>query len=162
MKKLLIYVLLAAMILTFVACKENDDPKADEKDAYVFIGGGVSIAVDAEVAPILASLGEWQTYDESPSCAFEGLDKIYTYGGFEIRTYPQGGKDFVHSVILYDDTVAIEKDIRIGSTADAVKTAYGTPDEETTDALIYRAKGMLLQFLLEGGQVTSIQYCKVQ
>ena len=37
MKKLLIYLLLAAMILTFVACKENDDPKADEKDAYVFL-----------------------------------------------------------------------------------------------------------------------------
>lgn len=161
MKKLLIYILLAAMVLTFVACKDNNDPKNEEKDPYIFVGNGVSIAIDAEVAPILASLGTWQAYDESPSCAFEGLDKIYTYGGFDIKTYPLNGKDFVHSVILYDDTVAIDKGIRIGSTADAVKAAYGTPDEQTDTALIYNAKGMLLQFLLENGNVTSIQYCKV-
>lgn len=162
MKKILIYILLAAIVLTFVACKDNNDPSAKERNPYTFVSGGVSIAIDADVAPILAALGQWQSYDESPSCAFEGLDKIYTYGGFDIKTYPQGGKDFVHSVILYDDTVAIEKDIRIGSTADAVKTAYGTPDEQTDTALIYNAKGMLLQFLLENGSVTSIQYCKVQ
>ena len=161
MKKLLIYVLLAAMVFSFAACKDNSS-SVDEGKIYTFTSGNTKIAIDADVAPILAALGEWRDYDESASCAFEGLDKVYTYAGFEIQTYPMGEKDFVYMVELYDDTVATEKGIRIGSTKETVINAYGTPDKETDTALTYNGKGMSLQFLLSNDVVTSIQYSKVQ
>ncbi len=162
MKKILIYILLATMVLSLVACKNNDNPPAEEGKIYTFTSGSIKIAIDADVAPILAALGEWRDYAESASCAFEGLDKIYTYAGFEIQTYPLGEKDFVYMIILNDDTVATEKGIRIGSSKDAVTAAYGTPDKETATAMTYNGKGMFLQILLRDGAVTSIQYSKAQ
>ena len=114
------------------------------------------------MAPILAALGQWRDYAESASCAFEGLDKVYTYAGFEIQTYPEGEKDFVYIIVLQDDTVATEKGVRIGATKEAVIAAYGTPDKETDTSLTYNGKGMYLQFILRDGAVTSIQYAKAQ
>lgn len=157
MRKILIYILLAAMVLTFVACK-NNNPPAEEGKTYTFTSGTTQIAINADAAPILASLGAWRDYAESTSCAFEGLDKVYTYAGFELQTYPMGEKDLVYMIILQDDTVATEKGIRIGANKDAVTAAYGTPDKETATALTYNGKGMYLQFILRDGAVTSIQY----
>lgn len=161
MKKILIFLLLAATVFCFVACKDNNPPTEQGKN-YTFTSGATQIAIDADAAPILSALGAWRDYAESASCAFEGLDKIYTYAGFEIQTYPMGEKDFVYMIILQDDTVATEKGIRIGDAKEAVTTAYGTPDQETASALTYNGKGMYLQFILRDGTVTSIQYCKAE
>ena len=42
------------------------------------------------------------SYFEAPSCAFDGIDKTYTYAGFELLTYPKDDKDYVSSVVLKD------------------------------------------------------------
>ena len=157
MKKILIYFLLAAMIFSLVACKDNKTSDENEK-VYTFSVGTTQIAINDDAAPILAALGEWRDYAESASCAFVGLDKIYVYSGFEIQTYPVEGKDYIYMIILQDDTVATEKGIRIGNSESSVIEAYGTPDQKTEGALTYNGKGMYLQFLLRDGVVTSIQY----
>ena len=72
---------------------------------YVFTVGGITVEMDADAAPIVEGLGEPVSYFEAASCAFEGLDKMYTYNGFELDTYPKGEKDYVSTVILKDDTV---------------------------------------------------------
>lgn len=158
MKKILIYILLATMVLTFVACKDNNNQPAEEDKGYTFTSGTTKIEVNADIAPILAALGEWRDYDEGPSCGFPGVEKLYVYGGFEINTYPQGEKDFVYMIRLYDDTVATEEGIRTGSTAQAVIDAYGTPDKQEDSLLQYNTSEMSLQFLLNGGVVTTIYY----
>lgn len=158
MKKCFIYLLLVAMVLSFVACKENNNPTGEEGKTYTFTSGTTKIAVHADVSPIVAALGQWLDYAESPSCAFEGLDKIYIYPGFEIYTYPMEGKDLVNMIRLYDDTVATEKGIRIGATKDAVTAAYGTPDQASDTGITYEAVGMYLQFSLKDDVVTDIQY----
>lgn len=157
MKKILIYVLLATMVLSFVACKDNTPP-AEESKTYTFTSGTTKITIDADVAPILAALGQWRDYNDSPSCGFPGLEKFYTYGGFEINTYPMEGKDYVYMIRLYDDTVATEEGIRIGSTKEAVIQAYGTPDKQADNLLQYNTSNMFLQFLLTDGIVTTIYY----
>lgn len=157
MKKILIYLLLAAMVLSFCAC-QNNNPSEEEEKTYTFTYGNTKIAIDADVAPILAALGEWRDYAQGPSCGFPGLEKLYVYGGFEINTYPQGEKDFVYMIRLYDDTVATEEGIRIGSTKEAVIEAYGTPDKQDETLLQYDTNKMFLQFLLSDGIVTTIYY----
>ena len=139
MKKILIYLLLVATVLSFAACKDNNPPTS-EGEIYTFTSGTTKIAIDDDVAPILASLGEWRDYAESASCAFEGLDKVYTYAGFEIQTYPMGEKDYVYMIILQDDTVATEKGVRIGDSKDAVIAAYRAPDEQTDNSLTYKGE----------------------
>ena len=162
MKKLLIFLLLATMVLSFVACKDNNDPSQEDGRIYTFTSGSTKISIDADAAPILASLGEWRDYAESTSCAFEGLDKVYSYAGFELQTYPMGEKDYVYMIILQDDTVATEKGIRIGANTEAVIEAYGTPNLRMENLLMYNGNGMYLQFILRDGVVTSIQYSKAQ
>ena len=158
MKKLTsFFALLLLLSLVFCACAE--EPEATP-NTYAFTAGAVSIAIDAEASPILASLGEYKAYDESPSCAFEGMDKTYTYAGFEIETYCLSNVDYIASIRLLDDSYQTQKGITIGSAKDAVTKAYGAPASETDSALIYEADGMKLQFLLRNGLVSDIQYLK--
>ena len=157
MKNILIYFLLAAMVFSFCACQNNNSSKEEGKN-YTFTYGTTKIAIDDDIAPILTALGAWRDYDDRPSCGFPGLEKFYDYGGFEINTYPQGEKDFVYMIRLYDDTVATEEGIRIGSTREAVIKAYGTPDKQDETLLQYDTNKMFLQFLLSDGIVTTVYY----
>jgi hypothetical protein len=157
-KKILCICFACLLLICGVACTP-EEPEVPGTN-YAFRSGNTEIAIDADAAPILASLGEWRDYAESASCAFEGLDKVYTYAGFEVQTYPMNGKDYVYMVMLYDDTVATPEGVRIGQDTAAVTAAYGEPTQQTDTALIYQAQGMRLEFLLTSGVITNIKYCK--
>ena len=51
MKKLLIFLLLAAMVFSFASCKENDDKSQQTAKTYTFTSGTTKIAIDADAAP---------------------------------------------------------------------------------------------------------------
>ncbi len=125
---------------------------------YVFQYKDVMVAVDGNMKPILEKLGEPNSYFEAPSCAFEGLDKIYTYSDFEIDTYPQGEEDFVSAIILKNDGVMTAEGIYIGCDREEVTAAYGDDYTETGSMLVYVKDGVKLCFLCDNGTVTSIQY----
>lgn len=125
---------------------------------YVFQHGGTVVSVDADMAPVLEKLGEPAKYFEAASCAFQGLDKTYTYNSFEIQTYPQGDKDYISVIILKDDAVSTAEGCYIGCSREDVTKAYGTDYTEQGSMLVYKKDGMKLCFLLENDAVTSIQY----
>lgn len=129
-----------------------------QSKGYVFVYNGVTVSVDGNMAPVLEALGEPADYYEAASCAFEGLDKIYTYGSFVIETYPQGDKDLVSVIRLTDDAVSTPENIYIGSTRDDVTRVYGTDYTEQGSMLVYTKDGMKLSILVENDTVTSIQY----
>ena len=119
---------------------------------------GAEIAVNDDMAAALDALGEPQSYFEAESCAFEGLDKTYTYPGFVITTRPEGDKDFINSIRLTDDSVTTPEGLYIGSTADEVTAVYGESAGEQENYLTFVQDGLSLNFLLENGAVTSIEY----
>lgn len=126
---------------------------------YVFRYNGVTVSVDEDMAAVLEGLGEPATPPfEAPSCAFEGLDKTYTYGSFVIETYPQGEKDYVSTITLKDDAVSTAENIYIGSSLADVTNAYGTDYTEQGSMLVYHKDGMKLCILMDNEEVTSIQY----
>ncbi len=133
--------------------------EAAGSDAYVFQSGDVTIAMNAEAAPIVEALGEYDDYFESESCAFDGLDKQYTYGSFILKTYPLEDVDYVSSVEIRDDLVSTPEGISIGSTAEDVVAAYGEPAEEGTYS--YTKGDCTLLLLVQDGAVTSIQYTAI-
>ena len=134
---------------------ESQGPAAPEQ--YVFQAGDFTIAVDQDMAEVLTALGESQSYFEAASCAFEGLDKTYTYSGFQITTRPDGDKDYVNSILLTDDSASTPEGVYIGSSKEDVAAAYGE-GEETGSAIMYTKENVTLSFILEGDKVISIEY----
>ena len=174
-KKLLALALALGLTLSLTACGGgNDTPAGGENtapqesaqaggentaDTFVFTtADGKEVAVNADMADVLAELGEEQSYFEAESCAFEGLDKTYTYPGFVITTRPDSEKDYVNSIRLTDDTVTTGEGVYIGSTEADVTTAYGESTSDTEGMLSYTAGDVALNFILEDGVVTSIEY----
>ena len=127
-------------------------------DSYVFQSGDTAVAIDQDMAEVLSALGEPKSYFEAESCAFQGLDKTYTYSGFVITTRPDGDKDYVNSIVLTDDSVTTPEGIYIGSSADDVAAAYGQSDTQSDTLMGYAKDGTVLNFILDGGKVISIEY----
>lgn len=76
-------------------------------------------------------LGEPVKYTEAASCYYEGMDKIYSYDGFEITTYPVKEKDFVQDISINSDKYKTTEGITVGSTLKDVTDAYGEDYELT-------------------------------
>lgn len=137
--------------------KETGANVAAQK-GYVFVFNDTTIEIDADMAPVLANLGEPASYYEAESCAFEGLDKIYTYDDFEIETYPQGEKDYISIILFKTDAITTPEGIYVGSTQEELEEAYGSDYVEEKGMRVYKKDGMKLCFIVTNGDVTSIQY----
>lgn len=160
MKKLCSIVPALMLILSLTAC--GGDPKPTEQAAgpYAFpvaAADGYVVELNSDMAQVLEKLGEPVSYFEAASCAFDGLDKTYTYAGFTITTRPDGDKDYVNDILLTDDTVTTAEGVRIGSSLSDVTAAYGKKEPDGT-ALIYDREGVTLLFILDGDKVMSIEY----
>ena len=131
-------------------------------DGYFFDADGLTITTDIEMAPVLEVLGEPGKYFEAASCAFEGLDKYYTYEHFEIDTYPDGDKDYISAIVLIDDLVSTPEGITLGSTRDDVTAAYGENYTMNGSSFIYTKGTTHLTFVFQGNEVKNISYDTVK
>lgn len=132
--------------------------QAAQSEAYYFENKGVKIVLKTPTAPILEALGEPLNYFEAPSCAFEGMDKIYTYAGFEIHTYTEDKVDYIFSVLFTDDSVKTREGIALAATLEDVTAKYGKDYVESSGQYTYSVGDCQLSFLLEDGGVVSIEY----
>ena len=178
-KKLLCLLLSLGMVAALAACSNNEAPDGGESQTpdntntesvqptesgavdsgYVFqTADGKTVAINEDMQQVLADLGEAQSYFEAESCAFEGLDKTYTYAGFTITTRPEGEKDYVNSILLTDDSVTTPEGAYIGSSKEDVEALYGTESGDMEAMLTYVKDGVSLNFVLIDGAVASIEY----
>lgn len=137
-----------------------EESRAEETSCkgYVFCSGDVVMEMDAEAAPVLEKLGEPNSYFEAPSCAFEGIDKMYTYGSFELDTYPTGDKDFISAVIFKDDSITTPEGVGIGDSREKLTEAYGGEGTEELGMTVYRKDNMKLCFIFQDDSIASIEY----
>ena len=125
---------------------------------YVFIYNDIVMEMDAEASAVLEQLGEANSYFEAPSCAFEGIDKMYTYGSFELDTYPTGDKDYISAVIFKDDTITTPEGVGIGDSREKLTEAYGDGGSEEAGMIVYRKDDMKLCFIIQDDSIASIEY----
>ena len=137
------------------AATEN---KNNEPKGYIFEYNGVKIGMDMEAAAIIDALGEPASYFEAPSCAFEGLDKTYGYESFELDTYEQNGKDYIAGIFFVDDLIETPEGVCLFETKTDMLAAYGEGYTEEYGMLVYEKDGTKLKFILEGEEITSIEY----
>lgn len=127
-------------------------------DDYKFVYQGVTITPDMNTNEFLDALGEPMHYYEVKSCAFEGMDKIYTYNSFEVSTYPNGTNDLVSYIYFKDDTVTTEEGAYIGMAKADVLALYGDNYVERAGVYVYTKGGMELRFIFNGETLASIEY----
>lgn len=155
------------------AISEPDNKEEDKKEVvqandrdmeevnykgYAFVYHDVVIEIDEEATPILEQLGEANSYFEAASCAFNGLDKMYTYSSFEIDSYPIDDKDYVSMILFKDDSIATVEGISIGDPEEKIMEVYGDNFTKENGMIVYKKDGMKLCFIAENGNVTSIEY----
>ena len=128
------------------------------KGGYEFSANSVTMTPDMDFAPVLEALGEPQHYYEVKSCAFEGMDKIYTYPSFEITTYPDGSIDRISYINLKDDTVTTAEGVYLSMSKDKVIEIYGDSYTEDAGVMVYEKGGMELKFIFDADSLTSIEY----
>ena len=163
--------LCSAMVLGVTACgsepkeigssqgaQAGTDSQTSSASGYVFTYNGTTIAADADMAPIAEALGEPANYYEEPSCAAQGISKIYNYSDFEVYTYPDGDNDLVQTVILKTDNVATPEEIDLSKEKSDIIAAYGEDYEEANGQMVYKKDGMKLCFIMDGDSILSIEY----
>jgi len=85
---------------------EEPPPAApQEPPEFALIYKDTLIEMDQDMTYVLEKLGEPLGVFEAPSCAFDGIDRIFSYPGIQIHTYPKGDDDYVHTISLRDDSV---------------------------------------------------------
>lgn len=168
MKKMIAILALLCLVVSLAACSAPqtteiqgttpDMGNPGDPDAYYFTYKGTDIRLNGDMEVILNALGEPKNYTEETSCAFEGLDKTYTYGSFVIQTYPKGERDYVYMFWFLDDLVQTPEGVKIGDTQAAVEAAYGADAFNGKNAYILKLKNYTATIILTDGLVSSIQY----
>lgn len=168
MKRRVLALLLAVSCVFLCACgggnnegnagNNNSENKQENEASYIFTYDGMEISVNEDIESVVNKLGEPIAYYEAASCAFDGLDKFYTYSSFQLDTYPKDGKDMVASIYFKDDLVKTTEGISLYMTkADMIK-AYGEATTVNGNEYTYEKGNGCLYFILEGDEIISIEY----
>lgn len=161
MKKLICLILALALMACLAACGGNGEADGNTNQTasgYEFTYKNTTIAMNADVAPIVAALGEPMKFTEEASCAFTGMDKTYYYGGFYMQTYPMEDKDYVYSLWFADDSVTTEEGACIGMSQADLESIYGTEGYNGSNGYILTKDDSVLTIILSEGHVSSISY----
>jgi len=127
--------------------------------AFFFKIDDFIVELDSDISYVIAGAGEPIGVLELPSCAFEGMDRVFRYPGADLYTYPNGDNDFVYNIAFFDDSVhTAEGGIRLGASLQAVKDVYG--EDYTFDSDMYTfTRGLtVLEFLTQNDIVIGITY----
>ena len=168
MRKIIALLAVLCMVLGLVACgapqtteikgTTPDVGNPGDPEAYYFTYKGTDIRLNGDMEVVLNALGQPKKYTEETSCAFEGLDKTYTYDSFIVQTYPRGEKDYIYAFWFLDDLVKTPEGIKIGDNQAAVEAAYGADAYNGRNAYIFKLKNYTATVILTDGLVSSIQY----
>lgn len=116
------------------------------------------IYLNQNMADALAILGSPIGVHETPSCAFDGIDRIFGFPGLQIHTYPIREQDFIQIIRFTDDSIRTSEGIFLGSSWSNVLAAYGNDYVQDFDWFTFRRGYTSLTFVVRDGTVMEILY----
>jgi hypothetical protein len=155
------FLLLLLCIFCITGCgpeKENEKNKIHEKEDYFITVMDKKVFVGDDYSLIKTQLGNNYEIQEVPSCAFEGMDKIYTFDNYEFYIYVVNGIEKIYTITLLSDQVSTNDGIKIGSSVSDVVSKYGNGYTDAIGAYTYTKGDTLLTFIFDGDKVVSIEY----
>jgi len=137
----------------------SNEPAAEPMpEGYYFAYKDFNILLDADYEKVSAEIGEANDVFEAPSCAFDGLDKMFYYDDFIIGTYPDGEKDFIMSITLTSDNVQTPEGAKLGMGFGDIIKIYGGAYENNFDLYFYTQGDIELSFFFENDVLVEINY----
>lgn len=130
--------------------------------AYSFETDEAEIFMSQDVSELLPQLGKAENYYEAQSVKHQGEEKVFTYKGFELSTYPSGGNDYVKSIWFLDEETVTKKGLHIGSTIEEMKAGYGEDYTEEKGSYIYTSEDSVLTFYTKKDRISGIEYKAVE
>ena len=120
--------------------------------------GNFTISMSQNIEDTISALGEPLGVFEQPSCAFDGIDRIFSFPGLQIHTYPVGDTDLIHTISVRDDSHVTDNGIYLGAGFDAMVAAYGSGYEQEGSMFTFTRGMTFLQFFVENDIITAITY----
>lgn len=144
--------------LTMQKPNNNTETKTEQKqeDVYSFKYEEKEIKLAEEFSK--DKFGEEEAYSEIASCAFEGLDKTYTYKDYEITTFPKDNKDYIYSIYLLNEEVGTSEGVKVSDNKDKMISVYGEEYTQMGNQYTYTKGKTNIEFIVENDVITSIQY----
>lgn len=173
-KRILIVAVVICMIaMLFVGCGENEQNNQDNLPAAAmgsFSSNDIALIIEGKtyrssenVNTLLKVLGDNYMYSEAISCAYDGLDKSYSYDNIDVYTYPDKDIDRVSEITIYGGDAETGKGLKVGDTVKRMEELYGTGYSEEGITLIYEippkqanAEGASLYVTVEDDIIKSI------
>lgn len=160
MKRILI-LFLSIILITGCATEQKEekkDQKQEEKVGYTIELAGQKIMVGDDFSNIKENLGSDYERQEVESCAFEGMDTIYTYDDYEIYNYHDADKEKIYTITLLNDNITTSEGVKVGNTISDVVNTYGKDYNDAMGAYSYTKGDTILTFIFENDTVISIEY----
>lgn len=119
-------------------------------DLYAYYGG-YSLTINQD----MSTFAEASSVDVSPSCYYDGDDKIFHYGDMDVYTYPYGESDLVLEIAILSGNVTTAKGLSVGMTVDDALAMYG-PASESGGTYTWSDGNTYMYISSSGGVITSI------
>ena len=155
--KRIIFTVILIISVTLCACERNE--ALSEREFYFCIRGvGFTVGEDAE--EIVDRLGNPDRVLCADSCAGEGKDIQYIYGGFKIHAHEGGGKSRITQIEITSDAYATAEGAKIGISRSELVQIYGVGIEEN-GVIDYVGEECILRFYLINSRVYRIKYLDI-
>ena len=163
----LILALVCCFTMTALLASCNDESEAGGGDQasnnpFYVVYKGVKIELDKSADDVLSKLGEAKYEDNLGDCGGIGVQIKYTYDDITVNTLKEKSGEKIHKISFVNDIAATPKNISIGSTEDEVRDAYGQPSSYDDGRMVYKSGDLKLEFVIESGEVKSVNYVRVR
>lgn len=110
-----------------------------QKSGHILTPSGAAVSIGEDGSNIEARFGTPLDYAQAQSCYGKGYDKVYTYAGFEITTYPaqNGRSEFISILVLTDDTAQTGQGLKVGMSQAEMTECYGTDFVQRGQSYVY-------------------------
>ena len=128
---------------------------------FAFDFGNTTINLNQNISEIIPRVGEPLGIHQTPSCAFEGYDRIFRFPGIQLHTFPQGDNDFIQIISLWDDSITTQEGVYIGASWSDVLATYGTNFYQEMNMKTFTRGNTTLSFYVQNNQVIEITYALI-
>ncbi len=136
---------------TQISIEASDSSEEGITGAYKFVYNGYEIAPGSKADSALAAFGDDYDRMEVASCAYQGVDIIYTYPNFTLYAFSDNGVEYIN-VIEVEDPIIDCGGFSVGDNISAVKAVYGEPEVEDDYGVLYRSGDTELQISTDGAE----------
>lgn len=135
----------------------QETENADAPNApFAFAVDGVTLMPGA--AFDAAQLPQPDSVYEVPSCAIEGTDNVYNYGGFEVTAFQDKDGEKIYSVYFLDANLTTAEGLALGDSVDKLVSLYGDGYAVNGTEYYYVRGETILSVLVQGDVIISIEY----